>query len=340
MIKVKSEGIILEPSVLPFENQAVLNPATIEADGIVHMYYRAVRKGDMVSSIGYCQLVDNKVIKKCDKPALFPQYAFEKKGLEDPRIIKIDGTYYLFYTVYDGINALFTYATTSDLINFQKHGVVAPGITFEEAKELFLDTIIGEKFLAYKAKYRHDKPTNTMVWEKDAFLFPRKINGKYALVQRILPGIQLIYFNDFCDLTPDRWIKYLKEMPNYIIMYPKYPFENKHIGGGPPPLETKDGWLFIYHAVEFTGTETIYRAAAALLDLNDPTKVIGRLPYPLFSPEEEWEKSGDVNNVVFPSGTILKGDTLYIYYGAADRLIAAKSLSLQELLTELKKSPD
>ena len=88
------------------KNQAVLNPATIEVDGVVHMYYRAVRKGDMVSSIGYCQLVDNKVIKKLDKPLLSPQYAYEKKGLEDPRIIKMNGIIRKTHTINAIINSM------------------------------------------------------------------------------------------------------------------------------------------------------------------------------------------------------------------------------------------
>ena len=78
----------------------------------------------------------------------------------------------------------------------------------------------------------------------------------------------------------------------------------------------------------------MYRAGAALLSKKDPQKVIGHLVQPLFSPEKEYEISGDVGNVVFPTGAIVKGERLYIYYGAADRLIAAKSLNLAKLLKE------
>ena len=137
MVKVKSEGIILESSEKEFENQAVLNPACIEAGGITHMFYRAVRSGDMVSSIGYCQLEGNKAVHRSDKPVLFPEHDYEKMGVEDPRIIFLDGTYYLFYTVYDGKNALFAYATSTDLIHFFKHGIISPRLSYKEAADLF-----------------------------------------------------------------------------------------------------------------------------------------------------------------------------------------------------------
>jgi predicted GH43/DUF377 family glycosyl hydrolase len=99
-----------------------------------------------------------------------------------------------------------------------------------------------------------------------------------------------------------------------------------------PPIETSDGWLIIYHGVEDTPEGYTYHACAALLDLNDSTKEIGRLKYPLFSPELNWENQGLVNNVVFPSATVLRGSTLFIYYGAADKCIGVASVSLKELM--------
>ena len=176
-----------------------------------------------------------------------------------------------------------------------------------------------------------------MLWEKDAFIFPKKFNNKFALVHRILPGIQVIYFDDFKDLTDNYWREYLRNLGSYILLESKYRFESRNIGGGCPPIETKEGWLLIYHAVEDSLQGRIYHAAAVLLDLDDPAKVIGRMKRPLFSPTEMWEKRGDVDNVVFPTGTVLKDNRLYIYYGAADKLIAAKSVDMNELLTELKK---
>lgn len=340
MIKVKSEGIILESSQNAFDNQAVLNPACVEIGSVTHMFYRGVRRGDMSSSIGCCQLVDNKVVKRSSEPVLFPEYDYEKKGVEDPRIVFLDGVYYLFYTAYDGKNALFAYATSTDLISFVKRGVISPRISYAEAGSLFGSsrTKMRERYFFFESYIRDREGGDILLWEKDAFIFPKKFNNKFALVHRILPGIQVIYFDDFKDLTDDYWRGYLRNLGDYVLLDPEYRFESRNIGGGCPPIETKEGWLLIYHAVEDSHYGRIYHAAAALLDLDDPAKVIGRSKRPLFSPTEQWEKYGDVNNVVFPTGSVVKDGRLYIYYGAADKLIAAKSVDMEELLKELKNN--
>ena len=121
-------------------------------------------------------------------------------------------------------------------------------------------------------------------------------------------------------------------------MEPRYEFETRNIGPGCPPIETPQGWLLIYHGVQETPEGAIYHAAAALLDLEDPRKIIGRLSIPLFSPTEPWEKVGNVNNVVFPTGAVVIGERLWIYYGAADKVIGAKSLPLADLITVLLQS--
>lgn len=339
MLRVKNEGIILEKTELEFENQGVLNPSCIEINGTVHMYYRAVRRGNF-STIGYCQLKNNKVIKRLHYPILKPEYEYEKQGVEDPRIIYVEGIYYLFYTAYDGKNALVAYASTSsDLTNFIKRGLISPKITYSQAKNILQSSKLNEKYVLFANKYLERAGKDVLLWEKDVFLFPKKINGKFALIHRILPAIQIIYFNDFSDLTTQYWTDYLKNIDQHVVLDTKFWFENRNVGGGCPPIETKDGWILIYHGVEnsFDGNK-IYRVGAALLDLNDPTKIIGRLNYPLFSPEEPWEKTGNVANVVFPTGAIIQNKRLHIYYGAADSLIAAKSMDLAELLKELKKT--
>jgi predicted GH43/DUF377 family glycosyl hydrolase len=339
MVEVKNEGIILESSQNAFDNKAVLNPACLELNGVTHMFYRGVRKEDMVSSIGYCQLAGNKVIKRSSDPILFPEYDYEKKGVEDPRIVFLDGVYYLFYTVYDGKNALFAYATSTDLPHFVKQGVISPRITYAEVGKILgrSQTKLKERYFFFESYIKDRQGNDILLWEKDAFIFPGKFNGKFALVHRILPGIQVIYFDDFKDLTDDYWRVYLKDLGDSVLLDPEYRFESRNIGGGCPPLETKEGWLLVYHAVEDSREGKIYHAAAALLDLEEPAKVIGRLKQPLFSPTEEWEKQGDVDNVVFPTGAVVKNGRLYIYYGAADKLIAAKSVDMEELLVELRK---
>ncbi|RZL41332.1 MAG: pesticidal protein Cry7Aa, partial [Pedobacter sp.] len=102
-------------------------------------------------------------------------------------------------------------------------------------------------------------------------------------------------------------------------------------------FKTKEGWLIIYHGVTRNEQGNIYNACAALFSLTHPFQELARLPYPLFSPEKSWEKTGYVNNVVFPTGTAIFDDRLYIYYGAADDSIAVASVNLEELIQELLK---
>ena len=337
MLKIRDEGIILKPTKLSFENKAVFNPACIEVDGITHMFYRAVNQQD-ISSIGYCQLKNNQVVMRLNQPILAPEFDYETKGVEDPRITWLDGTYYLFYTAHDGLNARIAYATSQDLLAFKKHGLISPSITYDKAEDIFRSSAVKERYRMFEMFYKERKGKNVLLFEKDASLFPQKFKGKYALIHRILPGIQLIYFKNFTDLTDSYWRHYLAHLGDNVVLDPFYWYESRNVGGGGPPIKTKAGWLIIYHAVEDTPLGKIYHAAAALLDLANPLKVIGRLKEPLFSPKTAWEKHGVVDNVVFPTGAIVKNDRLYIYYGAADSCIGAKSVELDSLLTAIKQS--
>jgi len=338
MIKIRSEGIILEKTGLDFENQAVLNPGCVKIGDTVHMLYRAVREGNF-STIGYCKIKDFKVTERFSFPVLFPETESEEQGLEDPRIVGINDKYYIFYTAYDGRSALAAYATTKDFETFEKHGIISPNISYESALKIFKEFGAPKKYFWYGRYCQESGGKNVKLWDKDVIIFPKKINGKFAMIHRIMPGIQIVYFNDFSELTTEFWLKHLREISADIILDPKYWYENRKIGGGCPPLETKDGWLIIYHAVEYRSSGNIYRASAALLDKDNPQKVIARLPEPLFSPEEKWEKIGDVNNVVFPTAAFIEGNDLTVFYGAADTMIAAKTIDLKSLLVELKKFP-
>lgn len=335
MLDIKDDGIILEPTDEDFEKKAVLNPACVLVDDTIHLFYRAIAQND-ISSIGYCQIKDRKVQKRSKNPILAPEHDYESHGLEDPRITFLDGVYYLLYTAFDGTNARIAYAQSSDLVHFQKMGTISPGISYERTQEILPENKFRNRLVA-----NHLDPFDELVgrseflWEKDASLFPKKFSGKFALVHRLRPDIQIAYFHNFSELTTAFWESYLKQINNFIILEPKYDFENLYIGGGCPPIMTDRGWLLIYHAVEINPQGKIYHAGAALLSENDPTKVIGHLNHPLFSPKESWEKKGLVDNIVFPTGTIITDNKLHVYYGAADRCIAEKSLDLNELLSEL-----
>ncbi|WP_298369364.1 pesticidal protein Cry7Aa [uncultured Lutibacter sp.] len=342
MIKVKKHGVILEQTATSFENEGVFNPAVYQDKNTVHLFYRAVRKGNF-SCIGYCKLEGPlKVIERLKQPLLIPETSEEFKGIEDPRITKIDDTYYLTYSAYDGINVFGAYATSTDLKKFEKKGIITPKFTFEEYAALITqnyDRIKKSHYLFYELFSRY-KISELMkgkiyVWDKNLVFFPKKIDGKLAVLHRLHPSIQLLCFTNPNELTHSFWKDYISNLGNHIVLLPKLKHESSHIGAGCPPIETEKGWLIIYHAAQTTTSGLVYHACAALLDIKNPLKVIGRLKQPLFSPTEDYEQKGNVNNVVFPTGTALFNDELYIYYGAADSCVAVASVDLNKLLFKL-----
>lgn len=339
MLKIKKEGVLLEKTTLGFENLGVMNPAVIKSGGKIHLFYRAVSQGNN-STIGYALLSSPTSVEyRMDVPILFPQFDYESQGLEDPRICQIDGTFYLSYTAYDGISALGALAISTDLVSFKKLGIIVPVISFEAFRILAESRKkINEKYVRYNNPFTQSRPANekAILWDKNVVFFPRKINEKFHFLHRVRPDIQLVIVNELAELTVEFWQNYFLHLNDWIMMTAKYPHEASYIGGGCPPIETAEGWLLIYHGVHDTIHGYIYSACAALFDLDNPLIEIGRLKIPLFSPEEEYEKTGFVNNVCFPTGAIVQNDTLYIYYGAADERIACASLSLSSLLTDLK----
>jgi predicted GH43/DUF377 family glycosyl hydrolase len=337
-LTVKKEGLLLERTSLYFESEAVFNPAVIRENGIIHLFYRAVSKGDF-SSIGYCKLDSpTHIVKRNKHPLLLPREEFEKKGMEDPRIVKIDGIYYLTYTAFDGINALGALAISSDLKDFFHWGIIVPLLIEDENTELNKKRIVE----SYENEMRENNNVE-FIWDKNVVFFPRKINGFLYYLHRIKPDILLVKINDLKDLTISFWEEYISKIGFFKLDCNSVHSEKAlYFGAGCPPLETKKGWIFIYHAAYKIDDELIYKAHCILLDLENPLEIIAYLPYALIEPEYEWEIKGNVNNVVFPTGSILNNDQIFVYYGAADSRVACISFSLSELFTELvylKKEP-
>ena len=345
MIKVEKHGIILSPTQEEFENKGVLNPAIYQEGDMVHILYRAVQVGDF-SSIGYAKTAGPlKVVERKNRPIIAPDFDYEKEGIRDPRIVKIDDTYYITYNSYDGMNTMGALATSTDLVHFKKHGIITPQINYEEYKKCVTNTKnakLNPKYLFYYNLFSEIgtlTDERRLLSDKDVVLFPRKINGKFAMLHRIWPGIQIVYFDDWKDLTKEFWKNYLENLVDYIVLDPKGPFEVNHIGVGGPPIETEDGWLLIYYGVQETTTGKTYHAKAALLQIDKPEIEIARLDTPLFSPTKSWEKKDKADDIVFPTGHAVFGNDLYIYYGAADQSIAVAKLDINELLLELRKQP-
>lgn len=338
MIDIKKEGVIIKPTRRDWESKATFNPGVFQDGNTVNLVYRGLNK-KFISTLGYARLEGpTKVVERWEKPFLSPEHKYEKCGIEDPRIVKIKDTFYITYVVHDGENALIAYSCGKDLFNLKRGGVISPQFSYDKASKYFDDSKLKDKYYFFKSYYKDEVDESVKLWDKDGLLFPEKINGKFALVHRILPDVQLIYFNNFKQLkNPDYWKNNIKNLAKYVILESKHGFESRNVGGGCPPIKTDAGWLFIYHAVEPLNKGRIYHAGAALLDKKDPTKVIARLPYPLFSPSKKWEKEGLIHNVVFPTGTAIFGNKLYIYYGAADKYVAVASVSLKGLIEELMK---
>jgi len=338
MIIPQKKGVLLEKTAYEFEASGVLNPAAFRDGDNVHLLYRAVRKGNR-STIGYCKLNGPLNIEVRNTGALLsPQFPYESQGIEDPRLVKIDDLYFLTYCAYDGDNALGVLVTSKDLVHFEHHGVIVPQISYEELKLLIPSTVsLNEKYKRYNVQ--HESWTNTghkkLVWDKNVVFFPRRIHGKLWFLHRIKPDIQIAGVHSLDELTQDFWNTYLCDLDKHIALAPKYDHEVSYLGAGAPPIETEHGWILIYHSVRDSRSGYVYSASVALMDIDEPQTEISRLPYPLIIPELAWELTGEVDNVVFPTGTALFDDVLYIYYGASDEQIACATVSFSELIKEL-----
>jgi predicted GH43/DUF377 family glycosyl hydrolase len=167
-------------------------------------------------------------------------------------------------------------------------------------------------------------PTN-----KDAVMFPRKIRDRYTVLHRPEAGGEHIWSAQSPDL-------YHWGMPHCVLVQRGGPsWDNAKVGAGPPPIETKDGWLLIYHGVKQFGSSMVYRVGLALLDLEPPHEVTARSPGWVFGAQEPYELSGILPNVVFPSGAIVRGDELWMYYGAADTCVCVATARVADLLAAL-----
>ncbi len=172
---------------------------------------------------------------------------------------------------------------------------------------------------------------------KDAAIFPAKFKGRYAMLHRPVAAMEGAGKHIWISFSPD-----LKHWGDHTVLLTARKggwWDATKIGLSPPPLETSEGWLILYHGVKDTVDGSIYRLGLALLDREDPTRVLRRTDQWIFGPERPYERSGDVGNVVFPCGWTLQGDDLRIYYGGADSCVAVAMASLADVLDFLRHSP-
>ena len=173
--------------------------------------------------------------------------------------------------------------------------------------------------------------------DKDAALFPERIGGKFVVAHRIAPNIELVFLDSIEQMERlsqrSSSKDYLKNIETNIIMKPLFKWEEKKVGIGPPPIRTNAGWIVIYHGVD---SYNVYRVGAALLDLENPRRVIARTPEPILEPEKDYERIGVVPNVVFPEGAVVIKDELRVFYGGADKVCCVASVPMKLLLESLE----
>lgn len=242
-------------------------------------------------------------------PTLEPDpdnYPEERWGIEDPRITwlaELD-QWAITYTAFSRGGPLVALALTRDFVEFKRIGPLMP-------------------------------PE-----DKDAALFPHRFNGKWLLIHRpitanYVPGAH-IWVSASADF--EHW------HDRQVLMYARRGswWDGGKIGLASPPIETAEGWILLYHGVRQTASGSIYRLGMALLDLENPLKVLNRSDEWVFSPTEWYEREGDVDDVIFPSGWVMdeKKKVLKMYYGGADSCIAMATAKISDLLGYLKKCPE
>lgn len=308
-LRSKENPIITPKKENAWESKATFNPAAIYLEGKVHFLYRAMSE-DSTSVLGYATSKNGvHVDYRPAKPVYVPRESFEQKlvpgrgnsGCEDPRLTQIGSKIYMLYTAFDGKNPPRVALTWIKTANFLKE------------------------------KWNWTKPiliSPPDIDDKDACIFPEKLNGQYFIIHRSGDDIDSA-FSPTLNFDGQTWIEEYR-----WISSRKGIWDSLKVGIAAPPIKTKVGWILLYHGV--SEEDRFYRVGAVLLDLYDPTKIIARTDEPLFEPETSYEKVGQIPNVVFPCGAVVIGEEIFMYYGGADQVVGVATLKMEKLLKTLE----
>jgi predicted GH43/DUF377 family glycosyl hydrolase len=303
-----SDTPIIAPKGDGFESAGTFNPSVVRYDGKFVMLYRAQdHKGK--SSLGYATSQDGVHFVRRPEPVMVAEAPYETGGgVEDPRLVKIGDTFYLTYTGYNnqggsGVHATgpihgdaqLCLATSTDLIHWKRQGVIMP---------------------AYKGKWN-------VGWTKSGAIIPERINGKYwmyylADTDHQLTQMSIAYSTDLLHWTD------VLDHP-VLASRPKM-FDSQVVEPGPAPIMSDDGIFLIYNGAD---DNNVYRTGWVLFDKKDPTKVVARAEQPIFEPVHDWEKVGQVPNVVFVEGMVRDGKRWLFYYGGADKYVGVASAAVR-----------
>lgn len=291
-----SDRPIISPRGDGWESAGTFNPSVILHDGKIVMLYRAQDKTG-TSRLGYAESADGIRFTRHSEPVLSPEKDYEKDGgVEDPRLVQFADTYYLTYTGYNKKDAQLCLATSKDLIHWQRQGVILP---------------------AYKGNWN-------VRWTKSGAIVPEKIAGKYWM-----------YFlgttadkNDQMGLASSTdLLHWTDATPSPVLPVRAGKFDARVAEPGPAPIITPYGIVLIYNGAD---DKLIYRTGVAVFDRNDPRVLISRSVVPILAPEKEWEKVGQVANVVFVEGMIRQDKRYLIYYGGADANVGVAEATVVE----------
>jgi predicted GH43/DUF377 family glycosyl hydrolase len=295
---------IMAPKGDGFESAGVFNPAVVKKDREYVMLYRAQDK-DGTSRLGYAHSTDGIHFVRRSEPVLVPETDYEKDGgVEDPRIVRIGITYFLTYTSYNKKDAQLCLATSKDLIHWERKGIIMP---------------------AYKGRWN-------MGWPKSGAILTQKIKGRYWMYflgdsAKDVHETGVAYSYDLIHWTEALDEPLVRPRPGY--------FDAKVVEPGPPPIMTPEGILLIYNGAD---ERSVFATGWVLFDKNDPTKVIARSDTPIFTVKQEWEKSGQVPNVVFVEGAVQQGNRWLFYYGGADKFVGVALAETLPHLADAKRS--
>lgn len=302
-----AENPILSPiSKNAFEEKLVFNPAAFEDDGSVHILYRAMDNLN-TSTVGYARSKNGiHIDERLSSPIYVPRTEFETKngkpdgnsGCEDPRTVVIGDRVYMTYTAYDGVRSPKGAVTSISLEDFRARHFDAWDTPFLITPDEFDD--------------------------KDIALLPEKVNGEFLIYHRVAGRICADMLKELSEGT--RVTRCIEIMGPRNGMW-----DSAKVGIAGPPMKVEGGWLFLYHGVSGRGK---YRVGAALLD-HAGTTVLARAADPIFEPIAPYELVGEINNVVFPCGSVIRGDTLFMYYGGGDKVVGVATASVSRILKAL-----
>lgn len=278
---------ILSPSDEGFDSRNIYNAALIKERNTIVMLYRAESKDDNITGrLGLALSRDGVEFLRHPEPVVEPEYGYEKRGVEDPRIVKVGSTYYMTYTGYDGNLAKLCLATSKNLVTWKKHGPV-----FEDFPQ-----------------------TNN--WTKSGAILPLKMKeGEFK-------GEYIMYFGDSnIWLAHSKDLLHWEYVEEPVLKPREGYFDSILVEPGPPAIMTDFGIVLIYNSAGMERGIRKYKAGIAVFDSEDPTKLIARSKKPILEPTYEWEIHGWVDNVVFIEGLVEHEGRTYLYYGGADRYI-------------------